>query len=81
MTPVRRAAVHAVPGGQPFFPSDPENCYGWLIQFADGNRLDLHVCTLKSELKNLETDHMYRVLMDKDGCLPVLNTRRTVISG
>ena len=60
------------PEDSPFFPSDPENCYGWLIQFADGNRLDLHVCTLKSELKNLETDHMYRVLMDKDGCLPVL---------
>ena len=32
-----------------------ENCYGWLMQFADGNRLDLHVCTLsyvKEQLKN-----------------------------
>ena len=26
-----------------FYPSDVENCYGWQIQFADGNRMDLHV--------------------------------------
>ena len=31
-----------------FYPSDVENCYGWQIQFADGNRMDLHVCTKDS---------------------------------
>ncbi len=28
------------PEGNSFFQSDVENCYGWLIQFTDGNRLD-----------------------------------------
>ena len=34
------------PEDNPFYDSDVDNCYGWLIQFTDGNRLDLHVCTL-----------------------------------
>lgn len=37
-----------------FYPSDVENCYGWQIQFADGNRMDLHVCTRENALANLE---------------------------
>lgn len=49
------------------FPSDMENCYGWLMQFADGVRLDLHVRTLENVRDNLE---LYRVLVDKDGLLP-----------
>lgn len=24
-------------------PGDKENCYGWLMQLRDGNRIDLHV--------------------------------------
>lgn len=47
--------------------SDVENCYGWLMQFADGNRLDLHVCTPSYVLGHLE---LYRALVDKDGILP-----------
>lgn len=50
-----------------FYPSDVENCYGWQIQFTDGNRLDLHVCTKEYALANLE---MYRVLVDKDQIMP-----------
>ena len=50
-----------------FYPSDVENCYGWQVQFEDGNRLDLHVCTPKYVLENLE---LYRILVDKDGILP-----------
>lgn len=50
--------------------SDKENCYGWLIQFVDGNRLDLHVCTPKYVMEFLEKDGMHRVLLDKDNCLP-----------
>ena len=50
-----------------FYPSDVENCYGWQIQFADGNRLDLHVCTKENALANLE---VYRILVDKDGIIP-----------
>lgn len=51
------------PDDNVYFESDPENFYGWLIQFADGNRLDLHVCTAEHALKSLD---MYKVLVDKD---------------
>ena len=47
---------------------DFEKCYGWLIQFADGNRLDLHVEPL-DKLDILE-DKLCRILLDKDGILP-----------
>lgn len=50
-----------------FYPADVENCYGWQVQFMDGNRLDLHVCSASYALKNLE---LYRILVDKDGLLP-----------
>lgn len=51
----------------PLYPSDIENCYGWLMQFRDGNRLDLHVCTPGYALSHLE---LYKVLVDKDGIMP-----------
>lgn len=50
--------------------TDVENCYGWLIQFADGNRLDLHVETLPYALRVMEEDRLLKVLYDKEGCLP-----------
>lgn len=50
-----------------FYPSDVENCYGWQMQFADGNRMDLHVCTKENALANLE---LYQILVDKDGIVP-----------
>ncbi|NLA87723.1 MAG: aminoglycoside 6-adenylyltransferase [Clostridiales bacterium] len=53
-----------------YYPSDVENCYGWLMQLSDGVRLDLHVCTLPFTLKALTEDPLYKILMDKDDCLP-----------
>ena len=50
-----------------YYQSDVDNCYGWLIQFLDGNRLDLHVRTLKNVLSNLE---LYTTLVDKDNIMP-----------
>lgn len=45
-----------------------EESYGWLMQFKDGNRLDLHV-TLYDKVKcQLE---LYKVLVDKDGLFAV----------
>lgn len=55
------------PEDSAYFPSDVGNCYGWLMQFADGNRLDLHVCTMETVKRDLE---LYRVLVDKDNLLP-----------
>ena len=47
---------------------DFDKCYGWLIQFADGNRLDLHVEPL-DQLDILD-DKLCVILLDKDGILP-----------
>ncbi len=52
------------------YPSDVENCYGWLIQFTDGNRLDLHVETISHMNNNILTDKLCVVLLDKDNILP-----------
>lgn len=45
-------------------------CYGYLMQLADGNRLDLHVVTLEFALKDIAHDRLCRILMDKDMALP-----------
>lgn len=58
------------PEDSAYYPSNIENCYGWLMQFDDGNRLDLHVYTLQYALRALEEDPLYKILLDKDGCLP-----------
>lgn len=55
------------PDEGPYGDADVESWYGWLIQLADGNRLDLHVGTKEHALANLE---LYEVLVDKDHILP-----------
>lgn len=58
------------PEGNSFFRGDVDKCYGWLIQFTDGNRLDLHVCTLTQALQDIREDKLCIILLDKDKCLP-----------
>lgn len=52
--------------------SDKHNFYGWLIQFADGNRLDLHVETVAHARENIVLDSLCIVLLDKENILPVV---------
>lgn len=47
---------------------DFDKNYGWLIQFKDWNRLDLHVKPL-SEV-DLSEDKLCKILLDKNGFLP-----------
>ncbi len=42
-------------------------CYGWLVQLADGNHLDLHVDTLDYTKQVMEEDSLCHILLDKDG--------------
>lgn len=49
-----------------------EECWGWLIQFADGNRLDLHVVTEKCAKREIVKDRLCRILLEKDGILPAM---------
>jgi aminoglycoside 6-adenylyltransferase len=58
------------PDESSYYEKEVNNCYGWLIQFSDGNRLDLHVCTLSYVLKEIKADKLCTILMDKDKCLP-----------
>lgn len=49
---------------------DFDKCYGWLIQFKDGNRLDLHVVPVEEAA--VLNDKLCVVLLDKDGILPAV---------
>lgn len=47
-----------------------DETYGWLIQFEDGNRLDLHVESIPFSLKKILLDKLCVALLDKDDILP-----------
>lgn len=49
------------------YPADRKNCYGWLMQFKDGNRMDLHVVSIEYAKADIRRDRLCRVLLDKDG--------------
>lgn len=55
-----------------FFPHDVKNWYGWLMQFSDGNRMDIHVETLSHALQEISKDSLCTILLDKDHTLPSL---------
>lgn len=44
--------------------------YGYLMLFTDGNRIDLHIETIESMLKNYKKDKLTIPLLDKDNILP-----------
>ena len=46
------------PDEHPDFPSDKENSYGWLMQFRDGNRIDLHVETVEYAIEHIGDDKL-----------------------
>lgn len=50
--------------------ADLENCYGYLMQLADGNRIDLHLMTLQHSIKDILHDRLCIILLDKDSVLP-----------
>ncbi|WP_310602012.1 aminoglycoside 6-adenylyltransferase [Anaerosporobacter sp.] len=58
------------PEEHPDYPSDIENVYGWLVQFADGNRIDLHVETVEHAKEHIKDDKLCRILLDKENILP-----------
>ncbi|HKM34766.1 MAG TPA: aminoglycoside 6-adenylyltransferase [Lachnospiraceae bacterium] len=60
------------PDESPYYPSDKENMYGWLMQFADGNRLDLTVETLSHAREHIADDRLCKVLLDKEHYLPIV---------
>jgi len=49
---------------------DFKNSYTYLMQFTDGNRIDLHIQTIGALIKEYGTDKLTVPLLDKDNCLP-----------
>lgn len=52
---------------------DLKNDYMYLMQFTDGNRIDLHLQSFDSLRKEYGTDKLTVPLLDKDGRLPQLS--------
>ena len=61
------------PDEHPDYPSDKENFYGWLMQFKDGNRIDLHVESIKHAKEHITDDKLCKILLDKDNLLPKIS--------
>lgn len=51
---------------------DFKNDYMYLMQFTDGNRIDLHLQSIDSLKREYGTDKLTVPLLDKDGRLPQL---------
>src|SRR5512136_1010745 len=49
-------------------PPDNDGGYGYLMQFTDGNRIDLGICPLEQVQEGLQ-DSLTVVLLDKDGII------------
>lgn len=58
------------PDEHPDYPSDKENFYGWLMQFTDGVRVDLHVESLPHAIAHIHDDRLCKILLDKNNLLP-----------
>lgn len=51
-----------------------EQCYGYLIQLADGSRLDLRLMNLDYAKKQIINDKLVIILRDKDNLLPSISS-------
>jgi len=67
-----RRVIMQKPDDMELFPSDDRSRFGYLMQFEDGNRIDLTLLPLQELEIYLKEDSMLRVLLDKDGRVPAL---------
>ena len=51
-------------------PPQGDGCFVYLMQFADGNRIDLGLLSVDTLQKEQKPDSLSLILLDKDGCLP-----------
>ncbi len=58
------------PDESPDYPSDKESSYGWLMQFDDGVRIDLHVESVTYAKEHIHDDKLCKILLDKENILP-----------
>lgn len=60
------------PDESPNASADKENIYGWLMQFDDGSRIDLHVEAAAHAREHIFDDKLCRILLDKAKVLPAI---------
>lgn len=58
------------PDENPYYPSDKKESYGYLMQFADGIRIDLTVQSVNYALQHIKEDKLCKIILDKDNILP-----------
>jgi aminoglycoside 6-adenylyltransferase len=66
------------PDENPAYASDKVNFYGWLMQFKDGNRIDLHVESAEHAKEHISDDKLCKILLDKQSILPEILTSTDV---
>ena len=60
------------PDDNPWYSNNVVNSYAWLMQFKDGNRIDLTVKSIPHAKENVLEDSLCIILLDKDGILPAI---------
>ncbi|WP_271750901.1 aminoglycoside 6-adenylyltransferase [Cohnella sp. JJ-181] len=60
------------PDDNALFPPGPGDRYAYLMQFKDGNRIDLRLSPVSRAAEYAAEDKLTVVLLDKDGLLPAL---------
>ena len=63
------------------YEADLANCYGWLMQFTDGNRIDLHVQSIPYAQQAIRTDACAKSCWIRTACCPPCRRRRMRIFG
>lgn len=58
------------PDENPNYPNDRKNSYGYLMQFTDGNRMDLTLQSVDYALQHIKEDKLCKILLDKEKILP-----------
>ncbi len=54
-------------------PTDPKTRYAYLMQFMDGNRIDLTLQTVEASIEECKKEKLTLLLLDKEGVLPRLS--------
>ena len=67
-----RRVIMQKPDAMELFPAEGRNRFAYLMQFEDGNRIDLTLIPLEELEQYLKEDSIIRILLDKDGRVPAL---------
>ena len=67
-----RRIIMQKPDAMELFPSEGRTRFGYLMQFEDGNRIDLTLLPLEELEPYLKEDSIIQILLDKDGRVPAL---------